>query len=122
MLRFLNSAQYDSPRLGLFLLAGAGLHSHAEREAEAERYFRRRPQFGAEGAPDYTSERGTLPLYASAEERESVRTELESVAREFDEVSRGEMAEPVVPHGHLPGELASFEAARCVSPSTPKLY
>ena len=102
VLRFLNPAQYDSPRLGPFLLAGAVAHNHAEHEAEAERYFRRRPQFGTEGAPDYTSERGTLPLYVSAEERESVRTELESVVRELEEVSRGEIAEPVVPRGYLP--------------------
>lgn len=42
-----------------------------------ERYFYARPQFGNIGVPDYTSERGTLPVYMSRE----LAVGLESMAR-----------------------------------------
>lgn len=87
VIQFLRPGQYDAPHLGSFLTAAVGAHSPVERDALVERYFRARPQFGHDGVPDYTSDRGTLPLYASAEERATARAELESVARLLEEVS-----------------------------------
>lgn len=90
VLRWLKPGQYDAPHLSSFLTVGIGAHSPAERDAIAERYFRSRPQFGTDGVPDYTSDRGTLPLYASTAELESARAELESVVRVLQDVSQEE--------------------------------
>ena len=99
---FLSPAQYDRPQLASILHASSGPRVDDE-SGRAERYFLAR-QFGTLGvpaytlgAPDYTSWRGTLPLYASREEQESVRTELESVVRELDEVAREGMQNSLAP-------------------------
>lgn len=44
-----------------------GIARTDERPPWVDRYFYARPQFGNIGAPDYTSERGTLPVYMSRE-------------------------------------------------------
>lgn len=65
----------------------SGLQSD-ERPPWADRYFYARIQFGNIGVPDYTSERGTLPVYLSRE----IQIGLESVARVLSE-SRQEAEE-----------------------------
>lgn len=54
-----------------------GIARTDERPPWVDRYFYARPQFGNIGAPDYTSERGTLPVYMSRE----LAVGLESMAR-----------------------------------------
>lgn len=55
--------------------------SPGERPPWVDRYFYARPQFGNIGVPDYTSERGTLPVYMSRE----LVTGIESMARVLHE-------------------------------------
>lgn len=59
------------------LNGGLGTARTDERPPWADRYFRARLQFGNLGVPDYTSERGTLPVYMSRE----LAVGLESMAR-----------------------------------------
>lgn len=66
-----------------------GIARTDERPPWVDRYFYARPQFGNIGAPDYTSERGTLPVYMSRE----LAVGLESMARVLSQSREAEAEE-----------------------------